>query len=90
MLVALDPNTQEGKAAIDAIQGGFMRAEWVDRERYAPTEDLEKAEQKIIALETELEMLYGAYLKCYDTHDCSRCGAERKYLPKNITERVIK
>jgi hypothetical protein len=50
MLIAIDSETPEGKALISEINGRFMRAEWVDREHYAPMVLLEKAEAENLKL----------------------------------------
>lgn len=49
MIVSIDSKTEGGQNILDCMQknqDGWLRAEWVARENYAPTVQLEKAEEE--------------------------------------------
>jgi hypothetical protein len=85
MLIAIDSETPEGKALISEIDGRFMRAEWVDREHYAPMVLLEKAEA--LAKEHNARRIG-------TDRDCERLRRMveryRAYVPSGIAESIEK
>ena len=49
MIVSIDSKTEGGQNILDCMQkkqDGWLRAEWVARENYAPTVQLERAEEE--------------------------------------------
>ena len=83
MLIAIDSKTTEGKALISEIDGRFMRAEWVDRDHYAPMLLLEKADA--LAKEHNARRISA-------DRDCERLrhmvDRYRVYVPSGIAESI--